>query len=893
MVLAGVEVTRAMTFRFKKDKEDPKMSPSLPRVMKKGKDGEVGIERQFEDLLVDMGIPAEGREKMMKDLSIKQKYEYIVRAKEKQKDMAKQSRQAGAAQSVGKVQNTPQYFVSQLAATATCSASLLTELYVCLKSEPLQWLDVFGANGGPQLILQGITAAERDCQTDKSKQPLLYEYIRCFVALLRSSKGKQMMLGEGRDGLKRVILCLDARSADAATRAIIYDHLSLLLATDAQFYNIVMEAVEYYKFVKREKVQYYDLISTLRDDPTQAIRAPCLRFINSLVSTPDDLDERIKIRMQLLRMGLRSIIARLHSEMPHNTDFAIEVDVFLEDEREDTEFLASLMPEVESDPDIPPQYRFRGMAGLKKVDDDEQVSALQAELEMQKQDFANIKNSMQGEIDRLRKEVRVLEGGGPDDAVYIGPREESLVAAYRSQVADADAKLEEFQKQVAELKKEMEEREKKTSVLLEEAKQRGIEEALGLGPGGGMGPGLGPGQGGGPGFGPGQGGGPGLGPGQGGGPGFGPGLGGGGPGLGPGGEPLKIPEPPKVEEALAPPPPPPPPGLDDGSIPPPPPPPGFGPPPPPPPGMMAAWVAPVPKAKQNLKVLNWTKIPEMKLKGTVWEEFKDSIGKEEMEWDEIESMFSATAVAAVEKDKGPKIVSLITPKRAQAINIFLKSSRMTTEEIIKTILRMDWSRLTPEWTALLVGCLPEPEELVMIKKYAATHPDLSLLGAPEQFLLGISEVLALKPRLEAILAHLTLPGRADETEPKVSAVRGAIEQIKTSNRWRKVLEVVMTVGNFVNSRSKQRGNALGIKLSSLANVADTKTSDNKGNLLQYITEVIEKKDPDALSVSSELDNIKTVASFAIASIMEDASQIYRSSEALAKVKIVVVFVYDN
>lgn len=137
-----------------------------------------------------------------------------------------------------------------------------------------------------------------------------------------------------------------------------------------------------------------------------------MRFINALVSTPDDLDERMKIRMQLLRMGIRSIMARLHSEMPHNTDFAIEVDIFLEDEREDTEFLATLMPEVESDPDIPPQYRFRGMNNLKKMDEasDAQVSALQAELEMQKQDFANVKSSMQSEIDRLRKEVRVLEG---------------------------------------------------------------------------------------------------------------------------------------------------------------------------------------------------------------------------------------------------------------------------------------------------------------------------------------------------------------------------------------------------------------------------------------------------------------------------------------------------
>ena len=132
--------------------------------------------------------------------------------------------------------------------------------------------DLVNTKGGPQLILQGITGAERDCLTDKTKQPLLYEYMRCFVALLRSKQGKQMILGEGRDGLKRVILCLDPKSADVATRIVVYDHLSLLCATDSQYFNGVTEAVEYYKFVKREKVQYYDLISTLRDDPNEAVK---------------------------------------------------------------------------------------------------------------------------------------------------------------------------------------------------------------------------------------------------------------------------------------------------------------------------------------------------------------------------------------------------------------------------------------------------------------------------------------------------------------------------------------------------------------------------------------------------------------------------------------------
>ncbi len=37
-----------------------------------------------------------------------------------------------------------------------------------------------------------------------------------------------------------------------------------------------------------EQVQFYDLVVTvLRDDPIQTVKASCLRFINALISTPD------------------------------------------------------------------------------------------------------------------------------------------------------------------------------------------------------------------------------------------------------------------------------------------------------------------------------------------------------------------------------------------------------------------------------------------------------------------------------------------------------------------------------------------------------------------------------------------------------------------------------
>ena len=90
------------------------------------------------------------------------------------------------------------------------------------------------------------------------------------------------------------------------------------------------------------------------------------------------------------------------------------------------------------------------------------------------------------------------------------------------------------------------------------------------------------------------------------------------------------PPPPPV---AAPPPPPPPPPGPGGAPPPPPPPPGGGPPPPPgappPPGMPGAPASAfpkknIPKSSNPLKSFNWSKLPENKISGTIWDEIDDA-----------------------------------------------------------------------------------------------------------------------------------------------------------------------------------------------------------------------------------------------------------------------------
>ena len=79
-----------------------------------------------------------------------------------------------------------------------------------------------------------------------------------------------------------------------------------------------------------------------------------------------------------------------------------------------------------------------------------------------------------------------------------------------------------------------------------------------------------------------------------------------------------------------------------------------------------------------------------------------------------------------------------------------------------------------------------------------------------------------------------------EVRPKVQAVLEASKEVQRSKRLRKMLELILAFGNYMNRG--QRGNAVGFKLNSLTRIADTKSSCNKNmTLLHFMADTCEKK----------------------------------------------------
>ncbi|XP_051485948.1 protein diaphanous homolog 2 isoform X3 [Apus apus] len=348
------------------------------------------------------------------------------------------------------------------------------------------------------------------------------------------------------------------------------------------------------------------------------------------------------------------------------------------------------------------------------------------------------------------------------------------------------------------------------------------------------------------------------------------------------------PPPPLPGGAIPPPPPPlpggaippPPPPLPGGAIPPPPPPPFGGPPMPPPLGGVP--FAPFPvipalphgmkeKKKYQLEVsmkrINWSKIEPQEIgENSFWVKAEE----DKFENPELFAKLALTfgtqmkAKKAVEDSEEKKTVQskkrikelrILDGKTAQNLSIFLGSFRLPYEEIKNIILEVDEEKLSESLIQNLVKNLPEQKELNALAELKDEYNDLA---EPEQFGVVMSSVKMLRSRLNGILFKLMFEEHVNNIKPDIMAVTLACEELKKSESFSKLLELVLFLGNYMNSGSRN-AQSLGFNISFLCKIRDTKSSDQKTTLLHFLAEICEENYRDILKFPDELQHVESAS----------------------------------
>jgi hypothetical protein len=352
---------------------------------------------------------------------------------------------------------------------------------------------------------------------------------------------------------------------------------------------------------------------------------------------------------------------------------------------------------------------------------------------------------------------------------------------------------------------------------------------------------------------------------------------------------------------MGPPPPPPPPGMGP---PPPPPPPGMGPPPPPgmgpppPPGMGAPGMGMMPvlpqlpqaKPKGPVRNIHFDQIAKKDINNSIF--IKNKIVEKTSEFiknidlEELEKLFSTKKVEkasnnANEKQKAEKrqVISLLDGKRSYNVSLQLGSLRgLSYEQIREAIVTLNEQIINDSNIGIIQQIAPTQEECETVMNHNDDSVDLA---EPDKFFRVLNGIPNLQERLDAWSFKLRFLGLVSNIRPDIENLNLTCKELKSSEKLAKLLALVLTVGNFLNGSNKNKI-SYGFKLKSLIKLNDTKSSDGKTSLLQYIVKIIKAKHPEVLNFYEELEHLRPSARVILTALEDDISNIKKGVDLVGK-----------
>ena len=96
-------------------------------------------------------------------------------------------------------------------------------------------------------------------------------------------------------------------------------------------------------------------------------------------------------------------------------------------------------------------------------------------------------------------------------------------------------------------------------------------------------------------------------------------------------------------------------------------------------------------------------------------------------------------------------------------------------------------------------------------------------------------------------------------------------QVKQSQKFGKILELILLMGNILNDGSRHE-QSVGFHISYLPKLSNTKDKDNKHTLLHFLVIEIKKNHPSILDFQDELSNIETASKISKASVQKSLKE---------------------
>jgi len=180
----------------------------------------------------------------------------------------------------------------------------------------------------------------------------------------------------------------------------------------------------------------------------------------------------------------------------------------------------------------------------------------------------------------------------------------------------------------------------------------------------------------------------------------------------------------------------------------------------------------------------------------------------------------------------------------------------------------------------LLKFTPSAEERTLLDEHSE---DIDSLARADRFLYEISKIHHYEQRLRSLHYKKKFNVTLNDLLPRIASVMEASREVTRSRRLRKLLELVLALGNYMNRGA--RGNAFGFRLQSLNRLADTKASSMKAKgttLLHYLVQIIEAKHKDILRLEEDITHVKEASKVSLGEMDKDMSNLRTGMAEVAR-----------
>ena len=177
--------------------------------------------------------------------------------------------------------------------------------------------------------------------------------------------------------------------------------------------------------------------------------------------------------------------------------------------------------------------------------------------------------------------------------------------------------------------------------------------------------------------------------------------------------------------------------------------------------------------------------------------------------------------------------------------------------------------------------LPTPEDLKASSTYTG---DPEKLAPSDRFIYEMAKLPRCRNKLDCLSLKMTITSSIEDIKQRVGFITQACSELRTSQRFRTLIECVLMIGNTLNVQNEEASRMVivqAFQLDSLLNLTNTKGFDKKTSLFMYLEKLLVLKHPDVFDVQKELKSLPQAARESFESIQKDQDTLSRQLESVA------------